>query len=284
MGAGQSPDNWGGSGERAAGIRRKILLLLLLVVFFPGGGEAAEPPESLEFDITWAGIRVGRSSIESVSSEKGLEIVSRVDSAAWTLPFYVVEDRERSTLERDGSRYVPVAYGLALHEGKNRVRREALVDRRAGLVRLLNPETGEQSEYPLAGPVWDPVSCLYHLRHRPLEVGQEFALTLLDKDSPNRVRVKVLRREKVKTAAGIVDTLVVRSDMAIDSEGLFYARGSLTMWLSEDGGRVPVLIEKRIPGLFNNGMPGFLKKVLPDALQKSLENLEVIRAELVHRG
>ena len=108
------------------------------------------------------------------------------------------------------------------------------------------------------------------------------ALQVVARTAGNKViEVAVLRKETVTTAAGTFRTLVVRSQMNLQREGLFYAPGPLTVWLTDDDQRVPVVIEKRIQGLFDRGVPAWLKLFVPASVKKDPVTLETIRAELI---
>lgn len=91
----------------------------------------------------------------------------------------------------------------------------------------------------------------------------------------------VMRKESVTTPAGTFRTVVVSSQMNIESEGLFYSPGSLTIWLTDDDQRVPVVIEKRINGLFNRGVPAWLKLFIPKSTKSDPSAFETVRAELM---
>ena len=57
-------------------------------------------------------------------------------------------------------------------------------------------------------------------------------------------QVKVLRREQVTVPAGTFHCIVV--EPALKFEGLFQQKGKITLWLTDDVRRVPVLIKSQI--------------------------------------
>ncbi len=248
---------------------------------FAGATHASAIPERLNYELTWAGkVKIGTSSIQTSVSGQDVEIVSKIDSAPWSAPFYKVDDLETSRLEHVGKGVALHSYKMKLHEGKNDWYRAVSVDRTGKQFRFANLLTGEKSHQKLAESAWDPVSSLHYLRKLPLTVGKPVYVNVLDKNKLNRIRVNVLRKETVTTPAGTFRTIVISPEMTIDSEGLFYARGPLTIWLTDDGKRVPVMIEKRIEDLFRQGVPGYLKPMVPASVWGNAPKIETIRAVL----
>lgn len=255
---------------------------LLLLLALPATGTAAPVPETLDFELTWAGIGVGHSRIATVMNGADLVITSQVASAEWTAPFYKIDDTETSRLRPRGGEFVFGVYKFDLSEGKNRVFRAISHDEKGRKILRSNLLTSEKTFTPFAGsPPWDPVSCLYHVRRLPLAVGTPFVVEVVDRSGIRAVKVNVLRRETVTVPAGTFPTIVVSPEMNIDSEGLFYARGPLTIWLSDDARRLPVIIEKRIQGLFDQGIPAWLQPFIPATVKDNTPLLETVRAELV---
>jgi len=261
--------------------RSAVLTAILLAFTGAFCAHASSIPELLNYELTWAGVKIGSSSIETAFAGSTLEITSKVNSEPWSAPFYKVEDLEVSRLERVGKGFALRSYKMKLHEGRHDWHRAVGLDRKKGKFNFVNLISFEKSSDKLVEPAWDPVSCLYHLRQLPLAVGKTVTVNVLDKGKVNRVKVKVLRRETVRTAAGSFRTIVVSPEMAIDSEGLFYARGPLTIWLSDDEKKVPVMIEKRIENLFKDGVPAYLQQFTPDSVRSNLPKMETIRASLV---
>jgi hypothetical protein len=257
------------------------LLSAILFAFSGGSCAASSIPELLNYELTWAGVKIGTSSITTAFNGPTLEIVSKVDSEPWSAPFYKVEDLEISRLDRVGKGFALHSYKMKLHEGRNDWYRAASLNRKKKTFDFVNLRSFEKSSKPLIEPAWDPVSCLYYLRQLPLTVGKTVTVNVLDKGKLNRIKIKVLRRETVRTPAGTFRTIVISPEMQIESEGLFYARGPLQIWLTDDAKKVPVMIEKRIENLFRDGIPYYLEPFTPQAIRNNLPMLETLRASLV---
>lgn len=258
---------------------------LLAAVFYLISGcccaRASSIPEKLDYELTWAGVKVGTSSIQTAFDGPTLETVSKVNSEPWSAPFYKVEDLEISRLEKVGKGFALRSYKMKLHEGRNDWNRAASLDRKAKKFNFVNLLSFEKSSSKLVEPAWDPVSCLYYLRQLQLTPGKSVVANVLDKGKLNRIKINILRRETIQTPAGTFRTIVVSPQMDIESQGLFYARGPLTIWLTDDGKKVPVMIEKRIENLFKDGIPVYLQQFTPAAVRKNMPKMETIRASLV---
>lgn len=256
-------------------------LALLFSVILGLHAHASAIPEKLDYELTWSGIKIGTSSIRTAPAGQELEIVSTVHSAAWSDPFYRVDDIETSKLKRDNKGFTLHQYKMKLHEGTSDWYRAVTIDRKDNRFRFYNLVTGEKTSQKLAKQAWDPISCLYHLRQQSLTVGKVVYVNVLDKHKLNRIKVNVVRRETVTTPAGTFRTIVISPEMNISSEGLFYARGPLTIWLTDDDRKLPVVIEKRIEELFREGVPEYLQRFTPASVRNNLPRMETIRAVLV---
>lgn len=244
---------------------------------------AGPAPEKLNYELTWQGVKVGTSSLETVLSGQQMEIVSRVHSEPWSAPFYKVEDVETSKLYRAGTGYLLHSYQMKLHEGRNDWHRAVSIDRKNKKFYFVNLATYEKSWRGMGGSqlTWDPVSSLHYVRQMALTVGKPVSVDVLDEGKVNRITVNVLRRETVQTPAGTFRTIVISPEMEIESKGLFYAKGPLTIWLTDDQKKVPVMMEKRIENLFREGIPPYLQQFTPPSVRNNMAKMETIRATLV---
>lgn len=259
----------------------RTLILATFLLIAAGTAQASSIPETLNYQLTWAGVKIGTSTLATAMSGNTLEITSKVKSEAWSAPFYKVDDLETSRLDRVGKGFALHSYKMKLREGRNDWYRASSINRKNKRFDFVNLKTFQKSSAKLVEPAWDPVSCLFYLRQLPLTVGKSVDINVLDKGKVNRVRVSVLRRETVQTPAGSFKTIVISPNMDIESEGLFYARGPLTIWLTDDARKVPVMIEKRINDLFRDGVPVYLQQFTPDSVKRNIPKMETIRAVLV---
>jgi hypothetical protein len=90
----------------------------------------------------------------------------------------------------------------------------------------------------------DVLSSIYYARGLPLDVGQSAIIpTHVDrKNAPMELRV--LKRETVKVPAGTYACGVVEPILL--EPGLFKHEGRVTLWVSDDADRVPVIIKTKV--------------------------------------
>jgi len=92
--------------------------------------------------------------------------------------------------------------------------------------------------------VFDPISGFYYLRTLRLEVGKSVYVTVFDSKKVWNVEVQVLRREKITLPIGAFDTIVIKPLMK--SEGIFYRKGDIIIWLTDDIKRIPVMVQTKV--------------------------------------
>ncbi len=102
----------------------------------------------------------------------------------------------------------------------------------------------ERKEIEVPSFILDPLSSFYFLRTQNLEVGKSLYVTIFDSKKVWNVEVQVLRKEKVEVPAGEFHTIVVKPLM--QSEGIFYRKGEIHIWLTDDERRIPVMLKTKI--------------------------------------
>ena len=87
-------------------------------------------------------------------------------------------------------------------------------------------------------------SVAYHLRTMDLQVGKELRARVAHEGKNIVMRAQVLRREKIKTEAGVFDTFVIQPEFDVD--GKFKPTGKNLLWLTADEKRFIVRIQSKI--------------------------------------
>ena len=91
----------------------------------------------------------------------------------------------------------------------------------------------------LPGAMNDIVSAIYTVRLRPLKVGTTFEVPISDSGLVYDIPVRVVSRERMKTAIGKVWTVRVEPNV-FGPDRLIEQRGSLVIWFTEDARHIPV--------------------------------------------
>ena len=221
--------------------------------------EIGVPPfgvgERLKFEIKYGFISAGTATlgIPETVTERGYEcyrIVSLAESNSFFSAFFTVRDVAESYL--DTRELVPRRFEKRLREGNFRAHDIVLFDHDRHVA--LYPKRGDRL-VPISVGAQDILSSLYYVRMMDLTVGRS---TFIDNHADRKnypLEIKVLRKERVKVPVGRFDCLVVEPVMR--GAGLFSHQGRLTVWLTDDAARIPVLMKSKI-------MVGSITAVLTD--------------------
>jgi hypothetical protein len=202
-------------------------------------------PEKLIYDLTWAGIKAGTASLELKNDGEITRIISTAHSAQWISIFYTVDDRVQSTLSNNPSPLgQPLSYRIKLREGRHRRDKEVIFDRSQNKATYINHISNEKKEVDLCEDVFDPLSAFYYLRTLTLIPGKSVYVSIFDSKKVWNVEVKVLRRERVSLPVGTFDTVVVKPLMK--SEGIFYRKGEILIWLTDDANHIPIRMQTKV--------------------------------------
>lgn len=226
---------------------------IALLMFFAGIPAALcfSVPEQLHYDLTWAGIKTGEAVLEVRKEAGNVQFISKANSAKWVSVFHRVDDLVVSTLRREhavgfygGFVGDPFNYRIKLREGKYRRDKEVILDHAAKKATYINHISGERLSFAISESAMDPLSCFYYIRTLPLEVGRSVYVDVFDNKKSYRAEVQVLKKEVVETPLGAFNTILIKP--LIRSEGIFYRRGDLYIWLTDDKRRVPVQLKTKV--------------------------------------
>ena len=226
-----------------------VIVCISYCVLFPAHSraESFHIPEKLNYDLTWIGLKAGTASIEIIHEGEITKIISRADSLDFISLFYKVEDRIESTLSQGSSLSpigLPIKYRVKIREGRHRRDKEVIFDHDKGKAHYFDYRNNEEKEFKIPSPVFDPVSGFFYFRTLQLVVGEPVYITVFDSKKVWDVEVQVLRREKVTIPAGTFDTIVVKP--LLKSEGIFFRKGEVHIWLTDDEKHIPVLLKLKV--------------------------------------
>jgi hypothetical protein len=230
-----------------------VLALFLVIVHQAGLAQTSDQPvrpvqafgpgEKMVFSIDYGVINAGEGTLEIVGikdyqGHPVYHIQSKTNSNRFFSNIYKVRDKIISYIDTEGlfSRY----FYKRLREGDYKKRVEISFDHEAGLARYANG-----NEYPVTPGVQDVLSAFYYVRTLDLKVGDVYHVPAHSSRRSYDLRVIVHRKEKVEVEAGTWDCFVV--EPVIEGEGLFKHEGKLTLYMTDDQYRVPVLIKAKVP-------------------------------------
>ncbi len=242
-------------------IQKKLLYCFAVFLFFcltPSVTYSFRVPEKLVYDLTWTGIKAGEAVLEIKDSGDYLTILSTAKSAKWVSVFYTVDDRvESKVLRSDTNPFLShsINYRLKIREGRHRKDKEVVFESNNSRAIYIDYLGKERKEIEIPFPIFDPLSSFYYLRGLNLEVGKSVYVTIFDSKKVWNVEVQVLRKERVDVPAGEFDAIVIKPLMK--SEGIFYRKGEIYIWLTDDEKKVPVKLQTKVKiGSINANLSG----------------------------
>lgn len=214
------------------------LILILILVLSAGHASA----EVLFYDLKWLGIKAGSATLSFYETRDRVMIVSEARSDPWVDLFYKVRDRVVSHLKKDP--LFSLKYRITLREGSHRKDREVLFYPEPGVVLFRDYLSKEEKKIKVPDALLDPLGGFYVIRHRGLRVGRDEFIRIFDSKKVYDVRVEVIKKETIETSLGRFRTIVIKPHMK--SEGIFYRKGEIYIYLTDDERHIPVMLRSKI--------------------------------------
>ena len=215
--------------------------------------------ERLEYEVRFGALRVGGGSmeVEGIKDVRGRETWHTVFTVRGGTFFYRVNDRYESWIDTKTGN--SLRFRQDLNEGSRDVERNFEIFPE----RAVFSENGESEQPSVSNPL-DDGSFLYFLRTIPLTVGETYTFDRYFRPDRNPVTIKVLRRERIRVAAGEFDAIVVQP--VIKSRGIFSENGHAEVWLSDDDNHIMLQMKS---GLKIGSLNLYLKSFRPAAARTS---------------
>ncbi len=197
--------------------------------------------EKLSFDVNYGFINAGTASmeIENLIEYQGrpcYQIVTKANSNGFFSNFFKVEDRVESIMDAIG--LFTWRFEKNLHEGDYQAKQTYEFDQRRHIV-YYKEDTVETEPY-----IQDALSALYYIRTQPLVPGKSIFVDNYTDGKKYLLEVRVLKKEKITVPAGTFDCIVV--EPLLQSVGVFKHEGKLTVWLTDDKLKLPVLMKSKV--------------------------------------
>ena len=197
--------------------------------------------EELVFELSWLGIRAGTAtmSVAPPAPYRGREayrFTTRARSTPFFSKIFPVDDRLESWV--DAETFHSLRFEKNLSEGKRTSHEETVFDPVLGLA--------WHEGVPISVPprVQDTLSAFYYVRTLELVPGLTHVVDVHAGGKNRRLEVDVLLREWIDTPFG--RRLAVKIEPKQRYEGVFDQRGRLFVWLSDDRGRLPLLMRSSL--------------------------------------
>lgn len=197
--------------------------------------------ERLEFKIQYGLIYAGDATLEvkgitMIDSIRAYHIVSEARTREAFDYFFKVRDRVESYMDTEILN--SLRFEKHLREGNFKKDEEVIFDQRRHVA--IYPD----GEMMIAPNTQDFLSALYYFRSLSLDVGQAISMANHTGKKNYPIYIKVLRRETVSVPAGEFDCIAV--EPVLQTSSIFKHRGKLTIWLTDDKLRMPVLLRSKV--------------------------------------
>ncbi|MEK7721004.1 MAG: DUF3108 domain-containing protein [Elusimicrobiota bacterium] len=207
--------------------------------------------ETLDYDIYWGAVHVGRSRLKiekmvDISSRPAWHIISETRSNSFLANFYKVDDRNESWMDAAGLH--SYGYYKKISEGRHFFNEWVIFDNAGGWYygkKMNRKRQASDFEGPLDGPVNDMLSAVYRLRAMRVAPGAKVELAVNTKRNW-RLTIKAGKREKISTGYGKKKCILV--EPMAGEEGLFVAKAGrrLLVWITDDELKVPMMLKAEI--------------------------------------
>jgi hypothetical protein len=199
--------------------------------------------ERFEFSVGYGVIKAGTAVMEipqivKFNGKKCYHIVSTAKSNKFFSVFFKVDDKVESFM--DVHELYSHRFDKHLREGKFKADISTIFDQESHLAIYNN----SQDTFSVAEYVQDVLSAFYFIRTQDLKVGKSLFVDNHTDKKNYPLEVKVLKKERVKVPAGTFDCVVV--EPILKASGIFKQKGSLTVWLTDDEIKMPVLMKSKV--------------------------------------
>ena len=197
--------------------------------------------EKLVFSVQYGLVTAGEATLEVRNlASLGGNACYRIVSDARTNDFFskLFEVRDRYESYMDTTKLYSLRYEKHIREGK--FKNDEVVDFDQGAHRAVYRD----KVVPIPPYTQDVLSALYYVRTLPLKVGQSISVANHTDGKNYPLVVRVLGKEHVKVDAGEFDCVIV--EPILRGPGVFTQQGRLTVWLTDDRRRMPVLMKSKV--------------------------------------
>ena len=230
---------------------KRVLILFMLFLSFESlfAQEVAyKPGEHFKFRIHYGFFNAGYATLDLKKDVfQGKELYHAVGKG-WTTGlsrwFMKVRDLYESYFDEEGR---PYRFIRKIDEGGYTMDKELHFDHGKNKVLVINKKKGEVSFYKTPKQIFDMVSVFYYLRNydmSSLKPGDAISVKMFFDEEVYPFKLKYLGKDVLKTKVGKIRSLKFRP--LVQSGRVFKEDESLTVWVSDDKNKMPLLIKAKL--------------------------------------
>lgn len=210
--------------------------------------------EKVTLSLTYFKIVAGTMDIEvkpfvMVNNQKAYQFQVSAKSNSFFNHIYAVDDTAITYVTYD--QLVPLSLQISIKESKQLAEARTFFDweklKASYWQKRITKEHGEQSkklDWDIKAFSQNVISAAFYLRCFHYEPGKSYAFRVADEGKNIVFKGEVLRREKLSTDIGDLDTLVIKPQLTVD--GVFAPVGEILFWITDDERKYIVRIESKI--------------------------------------
>ncbi|CAM3942815.1 MULTISPECIES: DUF3108 domain-containing protein [Flavobacterium] len=229
---------------------KKILLLLILIAtvsFDSPQEDAYGVGEYFKFRIHYGIVNAGYATLEvkdaTVNNRKAFHVVGKGYTTGMSRFFFKVDDLYESYIDKETGN--PVQYVRKINEGGYTKNQEGFFNQSTNRVVVKDYKSKSEKTLLIPKNTQDILSTFYYLRNHPnidkLKVGEAIAIDMFFDDETTKFKLKFIGRENITTKFGVVPSMIFRP--LVQSGRVFKEQESLTVWISDDGNKLPLRIK-----------------------------------------
>jgi hypothetical protein len=228
--------------------------------------------EKVTLDVSYFGVSAGDMTVEvrpfkEVNGRKSYTFAGTAVSTSVFAMFYAVDDWFETFV--DYETLTPSNYALHVKETKQLRETRAIFDWPNLKAKWWDKKIDadqkveeKKKEWDIQAYSQDIFTSVYYLRTFQLRPGKKIMFRVAHEGENLVVTTEVVRREKLSTALGDLDTVVVKPK--IELNGVFRPVGDIFLWLTDDDRKFVVRIESKIK---IGTIVGAVKKIEPGIQQ-----------------
>ncbi len=210
--------------------------------------------EKVKLEISYFGVTAGYMTMETlpfkkVNGRKAYHFRMTIKSSSTFSLFYKVEDYAETFI--DYERMVPFNYVIRMDETNKVGENKALFDwknyKAYTWERKIDKKKGKQEknyEWDLIPWAQNVFSAPFYLRSFTLKPGKNLKVLVGHRGENIEMTAQVLRKEKLKTKMGTINTVVIKPKFIIDGD--FKPVGDIVFWHTDDDQKLVVRMEAKI--------------------------------------
>ena len=210
--------------------------------------------ERVTYDMSYFTVSAGEMTTEikpfvEVNGRKAYHFVFSAKSSSLFSTFYRVEDTAETFLDYD--QLIPSTYSIHVNESKQLREVRAYWDYSVNKGKVWDKKVTKDKgveekndEWPLEVFAQNVFSAPFYMRVFKFYPGKKMAFWVADGGENYLFRGEVLRKEKLRTAVGELDTLVFQPKFEL--KGVFKPVGDIIIWVTDDDRKTIVRIESKI--------------------------------------